>query len=88
MLVSGPFLFQSAEWVNNPESPILSQHFASVMDGFKVWLFCFWCDLPVDLGCLVKSHLVLLLQAGLCVPSCGTCFLNRVSPGEGEWPVQ
>lgn len=39
-LVSGPFLFQSAEWVSNPENPILGQHFARMMGGLKVWLFC------------------------------------------------
>lgn len=37
--------------------------------------FCFWCDLPVDLECLVKDSPA--------DPRWAT--LGRAGPGEGEW---
>jgi len=42
-LVSGPFLFLSSERVSNPENAILGQHFARMMGGLKIWLFCDSC---------------------------------------------
>lgn len=79
ILVSDPFLFQSAEQVSNLESPILGQRFARMMGGLKVWLFCDSCIFVSGviyqlLGVFSESqsHLFLLLQAGLCVPSVWT----------------